>query len=189
MMKKTLGKISIVAAMVFGAVTAAQADVTVNVQGSVAATTCDIQSNMDNQTINLGTHARTDLSSTGDEVGSQPFILTFGSCTGEDLPEGEHMKLQVTGESLNDSGGSNLWGDKNGLGWGVVLKDQGNNSTIDAVGGVAQYDLGAEGDSGGTKAEDIELTPLNMSVALKSYSSTIKSGTQKTSLVFTAMYN
>ncbi|MCC8420420.1 fimbrial protein [Photorhabdus thracensis] len=116
-MKKIL-KISVVAALVLGAASAANAanNAIVNVTGSIVTATCDVTNPGSNGTVDTGNHIKTAFTAPPDgkfpNAGISKFIndserhFTIGlaDCS-SDNKDASKVKLYVTGNTLEGSGG------------------------------------------------------------------------------------
>ncbi len=198
-MKKQMMKVGLVAALVMGAMSAANAasvaDLTFT--GAVTKATCDVNvAGGNTQTINLGKYAAAEFVAVGTPLNksSKQVTLSFGSCIGEQIAAGESLVLSVSQQSglipaLSNAG---LWGD-NAIGVGVRLTAESQDPDMIPVDALTPDEnemeiFTADGDS---PAADAAPQPVVLTAALESYlpSASITSGAIKAPLEFSVSYD
>ncbi|MCT8352152.1 MULTISPECIES: fimbrial protein [Photorhabdus] len=115
-MKRQILKISVVAALVLGAASAANAanNAIVNVTGSIVAATCDVTNPGSNGAVDTGNHKKTDFVKPADNKfpgieiekyivqSERHFTIGLANCDADNKEAGK-VKLYVTGNTLNQS--------------------------------------------------------------------------------------
>ncbi|HFD2064125.1 TPA: fimbrial protein [Serratia marcescens] len=200
-MKKQMMKVGLVAALVMGAMSAANAasvaDLTFT--GAVTKATCDVNvAGGNTQTISLGKYAGTEFSDTTPGIlakSRKDITLSFGSCVGEDVAAGDSMTLNVTQQSgvAPALSTAQLWGD-NAIGVGVRLDAQ---ST--AAGAVLKQltptdnflNIFTAPADNASPIADVAPRPVMLQAALESYlpNTAITSGDIKAPLEFSVSYD
>ncbi|MCC8382218.1 hypothetical protein GPY51_07845 [Photorhabdus laumondii subsp. laumondii] len=116
-MKRQILKISVVAALVLGAASAANAanNAIVNVTGSIVTATCDVTNPGSNGTVDTGNYIKTDFKDSGTKFpnagiskfindSERHFTIGLADCS-SDNKDASKVKLYVTGNTLEGSGG------------------------------------------------------------------------------------
>ena len=199
-MKKQMMKVGLVAALVMGAMSAANAasvaDLTFT--GAVTKATCDVNvAGGNTQTINLGKYAAAEFVAVGTPLNksSKQVTLSFSSCVGEQIAAGESLVLSVSQQSsvspvLSNAG---LWGD-NPIGVGVRLTAESQDPDLIPVDALTPDENEMEiftADDVASPAADAAPQPVVLTAALASYlpSASITSGTIKAPLEFSVSYD
>ncbi|MDK1711687.1 fimbrial protein [Serratia marcescens] len=198
-MKKQMMKVGLVAALVMGAMSAANAasvaDLTFT--GAVTKATCDVNVVGGNtQTISLGKYAAAEFVAVGTPLAksSKQVTLSFGSCIGEQIAAGDSLVLSVSQQSglvpaLSNAG---LWGD-NAIGVGVQLTAESQDPDLIPVDTLTpdENEMQIFTADNETPAADAAPQPVVLTAALASYlpSASITSGTIKAPLEFSVSYD
>lgn len=101
-MKTHMQKFGLLAAMIMTGMGVAHADSTVVVSGSVAETTCSVS--LDQNELNLGNVAPTDIQASGTLYQGQDVTATLTNCSGEGV--GKQAKIRLTGPVATSLGTS-----------------------------------------------------------------------------------
>ncbi|WP_445495884.1 fimbrial protein [Photorhabdus sp. SF281] len=141
---KKISKISVVAALVLGAASAANAanNTIVNVTGMIVAATCDVTNPGSNGSVDTGNHKNTDFDAAGTKFpgtgilkfikdSERHFTIGLSNCSKENTDTGK-VKLYVTGQTLQKSGGY-LFNKETNESAGIVLLNSLENNVFTPI--------------------------------------------------------